>query len=227
MRHGAGREALGDRQSGLDLRDRDGWAGGDQLQQVAQLGERPLVDEGGELVVQLVPAGGDCPLQQVRRLHVVEGVDDVLVVGVVLATPLQVAVVAGVGQAGVGVPGQNVLAQRLPADAADDRRRPAEAHVHHLRAEPHHLEDLRAAVAVHGGDARLREHLEHAVLTGGLEPLLGVRAVEGVVGGVGVGGDGQQGQTRADGVGPVAEQAGDAVHVAGVVGSHDQAGLHA
>src|SRR5205814_8638222 len=97
VRHGAGREALCDRQSGLNLRDRDGWAGGDQLQQVAQLGDRPLVDEGGELVVQLVPAGGDCPLQQVRRLHVVEGVDDVLVVGVVLATPLQVAVVAGVG----------------------------------------------------------------------------------------------------------------------------------
>ena len=94
-------------------------------------------------------------------------------------------------------------------------------------AEADGLEDLGAAVGVDRRDAHLGQDLEDAVFDRGLETLLGFGGRQiGVLGRVGVGGDGLEGQLRANRVGTASEEAGDAMDVTGVVGDDDQAGLH-
>ena len=128
---------------------------------------------------------------------------------------------AGSPQAG-GVAGEDVLAERLPADAADHVGRAGEAHVDDLGRQADDLEDLRAPVGVDGADAHLRQDLEHA------RPRPRPGSGPGPRGWSGrrrrrasaSAGDGGQGEAGADGVGAVAEQGGEGVDVAGVVG-HD------
>src|SRR5437763_1619251 len=114
VRHRACREAGGDRARRLDVVKGDRRARGDELQQVSKLGRRAVVDQRGELGVRVVLTVGDGPLQEVRGLHLVQRLHDVVIVRVVLAT-LAHAVKAGVDQAGFSMAAQGVLAELAPA----------------------------------------------------------------------------------------------------------------
>ncbi len=241
VRHGAGREAPGDLACGLDLVEGQRRTGGDRLEQVVQLEWRPLVDEVAERLVALVGLARDGSLQQMCGDHVaglvvgcllherevVERLHHLLGVGVLLAALADADPTGAVElrlRPGVAVTAQHVVGKVCERQTAHDRRRAAEAAVDDLRPEPHDLEELRASVRVDGGDAHLRQDLEHACFDGGLEARLRLGADEVVVVGlVGHVCDGRQGETRADGVGAVAEQAGHLVHVAGRVTHRHQA----
>ena len=105
------------------------------------------------------------------------------------------------------------------------RSRARQAELHDLRAEPHGLEDLSGAVRIDRGDAHLGHHLQHALLDGPPESVLGdvrrgrvaahppLRAQRR---------DGLQGHPRDDGVGPVPQQAGEVVDLTDVAGVRDQ-----
>ena len=111
-----------------------------------------------------------------------------------------------------GVPGEDVLAERRPADAADHVGRAGEAHVDDLGRQADDLEDLRPPVRVDGGDAHLREDLEHARLDRGLEAVLRLGAGQRRRRRRSSASAGHrlQRQAGADGVGAVAEQAAKA-----------------
>lgn len=57
---------------------------------------------------------------------------------------------------------QRVSCQAVESDAADARRRPRKAGVHHIVREAERLKDLGALVGGDGGDAHLGHHLQHA-----------------------------------------------------------------
>ena len=97
-----------------------------------------------------------------------------------------------------------------------------EARLDDLGAEADDLEDLGAPVGVDGGDAHLRQDLQHAGLERGLELAPGpptMELAELVV--VGHARHGLAARGGAHGVGAVAEQGGDAVRLAGVVRRDD------
>ena len=158
----------------------------------------------------------------------VQGADHVGVGGVVLPALLVLVVAVG-GQLrvriGVGVAGEHVAGQLLEAHAAERGGGPGEAGVDDLPGQACALEDLGGPIAVEGGDPHLRHDLEHALLGGALQVGLhltggGVVTPDAAV--VGQLGHRLQRQARADDVGAVAEQAGEAVGVAGIVGLGDQ-----
>ena len=60
VRHGPAREAADDRLGRLDLLERHGWAGGHELEEVARLQGRALVDERREAVVEVGAAVANC-----------------------------------------------------------------------------------------------------------------------------------------------------------------------
>ena len=109
---------------------------------------------------------------------------------------------------------------QLPGDAvdigpADARRRPGEIAVDHGVVQADRLEDLGAAVALHGGDAHLGHGLDDP-FDGGLDEvldrLLVVEArqhplLDHVI-------QGFEGQVGVDGIDAVAEQHGKVVHLA-------------
>ena len=63
----------------------------------------------------------------------------------------------------VRVPHRDFSRDLLQAHALDARRSPCEVFLHHRAAESHRLENLRAAIRLHGADAHLRRHFHHAL----------------------------------------------------------------
>src|ERR1051325_5974494 len=64
------------------------------------------------------------------------------------------------------VPEPDFLRDHVEADAADARRRPREVTIDEILIEPDGLEDLRAAVALDGRDAHLRDDFDDAFIDG-------------------------------------------------------------
>jgi hypothetical protein len=162
--------------------------------------------------------------------RVVQRIDHVRVVAVVLAAALAVAEESGLVEGGLlarergFVPPEDVGAERVEADAADLGHREPQACLDDLGGEPNGFEDLRSSVAVDGGDAHLREDLQHAVLERGLQLGLRFRRVElpelVVVGHARHRLEREAGTHR---VGAEPEEAGDGVHVASIArGNHDR-----
>ena len=111
------------------------------------------------------------------------------------------------------------------ADAADRRRRADEAEVDHLLREPERVEDLRAAVGGDVGDPHLGHDLQHAVLDRRAEAPLRLGRRRPVAADLVRGGerrDRLEREPRADRLGAVAEQAGDVVCLARLVGLDDE-----
>jgi hypothetical protein len=255
--HGAGEEALHDAGGRFDLVDGDRCRRRDRLQQVTRRGRRPLVDQSGELLVQRCATGVGRHREQVRgalldgvdvggcwrgRVAVVghqtdravQRVDDIGVVGVVLAQALELVEPRAVerGTLGIGrrVTRQDVHSQLAQPDPPEDRRRATQAAVDHVGTQPDRLEDLRRPVRVECRDAHLRHDLEHAVgdrAGVGLLRLSGRTRVPTEATGVRQLGDRLQRQARTDRVRPVAEQRRERVRLPRVVGLDDQADVGA
>ncbi len=126
-----------------------------QLQQVPQGGHRPLVDQRGIFQIFLVAVA-------LHRL--LQGADDIRVVGVVFTTVHILEQTARLqGLAWVpGFGGQPCLIslQIAETSALDTAGHTPEADLHHLVGQAHRLEQLRAPVGRHGGNAHLRENLQ-------------------------------------------------------------------
>ena len=111
----------------------------------------------------------------------------------------------------------------VQADSSHSGRGPGEILVNQFLVQAHGLENLRAAVALHRGDAHLRHHLEHTLLVGLDEILLGVFGSGPVyLAGLGKFSHRGQGQVRVDGAGAVADEQREMVDFPGVAGLHDQ-----
>ena len=114
----------------------------------------------------------------------------------------------------------------VQADSSHPGRGPGEIFVNQLLVQAHGLEDLRAPVALHRGDAHLGHHFEHALLVGLDEILLGVSGFGPVyLAGLGKFPHRGQGQIRIDGAGAVADEQREMVDLPGVAGLHDQGRL--
>ena len=224
---GAGGEPLDDRLDRLDLVDRHRRAQAlPEAEQPAQRHQpvRLLVDLAGVVLEDVVAALPGGVLQLEHRLRV-EQVQLALAPPLVLAADLQRAVVGPhvVGRVGAPVRAQHLLGQHVETDPAEPRGGAGEAGVDDLGAQPEGLEDLRAGVGGHGGDAHLGHRLAHA-LAQRLDQVLGrrrrvdagdVAAQRQVL-------DGGHGQVRVDRGRAVADQQRDVVHLAGVAGLDDQ-----
>ena len=174
VRHAAAREAAQDRLDRLDLVERHGRACGDELEQVARLERRATVDERGEAAVLLGAAAAvDRPAERVRGRHRLQRLGHLgrrrvrLAAGPVLdvAGALELARRPSRGARS----SRSSSAKPIPPS---ERRRAGEAELDDLRREPERLEELRAPVRGHVGDAHLRHHLEDAVLERGAEAAL-------------------------------------------------------
>ena len=177
MRHRPAREAAHDLLGRLDLLERHGWAGRNELEEVARLQRRSLVDERREPVVEVGAVAADGGPERVRACDgCLQRVDDVGIGRVRLAALPE-----------LHVPG--VLEPRPAARAASSRssasrsnrssRAPPMADGvpgEELRAEgaieADRLEEPRTAVARDVGDPHLGHHLEHALLEPGEQPAL-------------------------------------------------------
>ena len=226
--HRAGFETTDDFIDRLDFFDRDR-RGFFELKQTAQ-GEHPLllvVHERGVFLEGREVAGADGFLERVDRLRVEKML-------LAVATPLVVA--AGVEcwihhfaeRVGAAVAAEKLLANLLEADALDARGGPAEILVHNLVIEADGFENLRAAVALNGGNAHLGHGLDDA-LHSGLDEIfyrlfvihagehsLTDHVVERLEGEVGV-----------DGADAVAEQEGEVMHFARFSGFQNDCRLRA
>src|SRR5437764_13911943 len=114
------------------------------------------------------------------------------------------------------MPRQHLLPKIGKGRAADRRRRPGKTGIDDLGIEPNALEDLRALVAVDGGDPHLGEDFQGAVFDGPDVAFLGRRRRKGR--------DRLQGKPRADRLRSVANQRDNVMDVARFVGLDDQAG---
>jgi len=216
VRHAAGGETQNDRFRRLHLVERHR-VGGREVEQVAQLHRRPAVDEGGEAVVRLPTVLPDGEPQSMCRVY--HGC-----VGLVRLAALPELDVARVLQPRGGEPGLGLALELVEPEAADRRRRAGEAEVDHLLRETEHVEHLRAAVGGDVGDPHLRHDLQHPVFDRRAEALLrggrrGTVAADLVR--RGERGDGVEREPWADRLRPVAEQAGEVVRLADLVGLDD------
>ncbi len=167
VRHRAGREPLDDRLDGLDLVERHGrpqpLLEGEQPPQGHQPG-RLLVDPPGVLAEHVEPARPGGVLQAEDRLGV-EQVRLALAAPLVLAAHVEppVRVVRAVRRVGLGVPGRDLLRQRVQPDAPELGGRAGEVAVDEFGCEAEGLEHLGAAVGRNSGDPHLAHDLEHAL----------------------------------------------------------------
>ena len=122
------------------------------------------------------------------------------------------------------MPAQGFLGDLPVADAAEGGGRAGEALFDDLVAEADGLEHLGAAVAGERADAHAGHDLEQAGLDGLLEVFLGLCG-RGRLGELALGGqlaDGGEREVGIDGVGPIAGEAGDMVHLVRLGGlDHD------
>ena len=149
VRHRAGGEAPEDRLGRLHVVDRDRLSGWPEIEQAPQ--RRPLpvliVHEGGVLPVNPLLAAARRMLQLEHRLRV-EQVVLAVAPPLVLATRLQLVVLAAAAGERLTVAADHLLGHHVDADAADARRGPGEAGVDELLVKADRLEDLRAAIAL-------------------------------------------------------------------------------
>src|SRR5947208_15302894 len=111
---------------------------------------------------------------------------------------------------------QHLLPKIGKGRAADRRRRPGKTGIDDLGIEPNDLEDLRALVAVDGGNAHLGENFQSAVFDGLDVAFLGRRRRQG--------GHRLESERRADRLRSIAQQRDHVMDVTGFVGLVDQAG---
>ena len=124
-----------------------------------------------------------------------------------------------------GVPAEDVLADRLEAQAAERRGDAREAEVDDLGREADRFDDLGAPVRVERGDTHLRHDLEEPVLDRTEVTVLrfvrlDVAAETTVQSEVD---DRFEREARADGIGAVGQEARDVMRLARFVGVHDDA----
>ena len=233
-RHRSAREAAHDVGDRLDLVDRHWRPGGDELEQVARLERRAVVDERGEALVEIPAAVRHGLAQVVRRPDLVDRRDDVRRDRVRLAALAELHV-AGVLELGARLRGRVQAGEPFglelgEADPAEVRGRARECELDHLLREPDRVEDLRAAVARHVGDAHLGHDLEDPVLHGLAKATLGL-VRRGVVAADLVRRRERrhrlEDEHRADRVGAVAEQRGEVVGLARLVALDEQRGARA
>ena len=139
--------------------------------------------------------------------------------GVFAADVERVAVDRRVAE-GVAVPVHRLLGDLDHAGALDPGRRAEEVAVDELRGQPDGVEDLRAAVGLVGRDAHLGHHLEQPLadrLDVALDDFLGVDLVRHLAARMHVE-HGVEGEVRVDGLGAVAGEAGEMVHLARLAG---------
>ena len=178
--HRARREALDDLARGLDLVDRDRVTIAEvEVEQSTQSchSGRLIVDHLGVLLEHLVLTGARCVLKLEHGIRV-EQVVLTLAPPLVLATDRELTVCA-LGRTVVerqGMSRCDVGGDLVEPDASELAVHPAEELVDGVLVETDHLEELRAGVRGHRGDAHLAHHLEHAlargldvVVAGGLE----------------------------------------------------------
>ncbi len=154
----------------------------------------------------------------------------------VLTIMAPVIVAAGGQHPAVGLPAregapmahEHLFVDLGQTDALDARRRPGEVFVDQFLAETERLEDLRAAVALHGRDAHLGEGLDHTL----------DRCLDVLITRLGIFDVGQRplpdhvrqrlvGQVGIDGRGAVADQQREVMHLARLARLDDQRGLGA
>ena len=113
-------------------------------------------------------------------------------------------------------------------DAAYSRWGPGEILVDQFLVQAHRFEDLRAAVALHSGDAHLGHHFKHAFLVGFDEVILGVIGFGPVdLTGLGQAPNGGQSQVWVDRAGAISNEQREVMNFAGVTGLQDQCRLGA
>ena len=173
--HRAGREALDDLLGRLHFIERNGLVGVLELEQAAQRAQMAV------LIVQQIGVlleGGRIVLAH-RVLQLADG----LRIQQVILAALAVLIVAADDQLGfrlgerlegVGVLDQRLARQHVQAHALDARSGAGEVRVDQRLIQPNGLEDLRAAIALQGADAHLREGLQQALVDGLDEVLLGM-----------------------------------------------------
>ena len=230
VRHRAAREPAHDRLHRLDLVERQRLGRGDELEKVARLDRRPLVDERGEALVEVVPLALHGLHERVRRGDAVGERRDDVRVGAVRLAALAELVEARVLELRLlgdarGEPAERVPLEPVEPDPADRGRRSAEEALAETPVEADRLEQPCAPVAGDVGDPHLRHDLQDAVLERAQETRLGLggrRTVAPDLVGVGEPGDGLERETRADDVGAVADERRDHVRVPRLVGRHEE-----
>ena len=118
-------------------------------------------------------------LEAARATGELELVDGLRVEQVILAVRAPLVLAAGIERGavhlplrkGVAMPLQHLFGQHVHTDALDAGWRPGEIPVNDGLIQPDSLEDLRAAVALNGGDAHLGHRL-HNAFHGGLDVFL-------------------------------------------------------
>ncbi len=229
--HGAGREALDDHLGRLHGLQRHRRALAEAEAEQAPQGAEPLglvVDGCGVVLEDVVAAGAGGVLEPEHGLGV-EQVVLAFAAPLVLAAGLQRAVRPGrrVDREGAAVAAQHLGCEHVEADPAEAADGAREVLVDDGAAQADRLEDLGACVRGDGADAHLRHHLQHTAAEGldvvAVQAGDGGGRVQAVLAGCGHVFDGGQGQVRVDGVGAVAQQQADVVHLAGVAALDDQA----
>ena len=228
VRHGPGGEALDDRLDGLDLLDGHGRPISLEREEAPERGQvRVLgVDEGRVLLEDHVLLRAGSVLELEDRV----GVEEVVLpvpAPLVLAAPVQLGLADGPLGEGALVAEEGLARHHVQADPADARGRPGEVAVHEVLGETDGLEDLGGAIRLDGGDAHLRDDLEHALVQG-LDVVLDRRLV--IEGGQDALADHVverlEGEIGIDGPRPVAEEQGHVVDLAGLARLDDEANLH-
>src|ERR1035441_10311405 len=174
--HGARLEALQDALDRFHLFDGDGL----DLLEVQQAPQRApvpvlLIDQRGVFLESLLAAGAHRRLQFVDGLRIKQVVLPV-VAPLVLAAGVKQMAVDGTVRKSVLVPLEDFLGNDLDPHAGNTRGRAREVFVDEDLLQANGLKDLRAPIALDGGNAHLRKHLHHA-LHRGLEVILAGRLV--------------------------------------------------
>src|ERR1035437_2222947 len=163
--HRAGLEPFHDFFDRLNLFDGHGFLRPIEIEQSAQRAEvlRLVVDQFRVFLEQLVAAEAAGDLQLVDGLRV-EQVEFAVAAPLVLATGVKsrrVGIDRAIGKR-LAVAGQRLFGQHVQADTFDARHRPGEVPVNDGVVQPDGLENLRATIALDGGDAHLGHRFYHA-----------------------------------------------------------------
>ena len=224
VRHATAREAPQDRLDRLDLVDRHGRACGDKLEQIARLERHAPVDERGEAAVLLGAAAAvDGPAERMRGRDGLQRLGHLRRRRMRLAARPVLDVPRALELACCRAACAQLALELGEADATERGRRACEAELGHLGREAERFEELRAAVRGHVGDPHLRHHLENAVLEGGAEAALRLLRRRVVAAEAVCAGECRHRLERepgTDGVGAVAEQAGEVMAVTRLVADH-------
>ena len=228
-RHRAGCESLHDFARGLDFVDRQGLRRRPQFHESAQSAQISilLVDQIGEFLKSLVAPGIGRVAQLRNRLRIQQMVFAVRAV-LVIAAEIELGFGIGDRTERALVFHLRFARQYVQADAFDAGSRARKVAIDHRLVQADRFERLRAAIALQGRDAHLRENFQQpfvdrlfVILERGSEvypaqaPTLG-RVFQSL-----------DGQVWIDGAGPVADQEREMHHFAGLARFDDQRALGA